>query len=89
MLLFCVKTVSYNFELVHLQKEVKENWFWLFCDFLVQCFHDAFRATGSVLAMETLEDEWYVAIKAYRFTIFKRFFNVQRYLYIYRVWTLR
>ena len=48
-----------------------------------------FVPLGVFLAMETLEDEWYVAIKAYRFTIFKRFFNVQRYLYIYRVWTLR
>ena len=31
-----------------------------------------FVPLGVFLAIETLEDEWYVVIKAYRFTIFER-----------------
>jgi len=74
MLLFRARTIvrdSGNTELAHLKKkeERKKNihfassWFGTFV--MLSC------ATGSVVGHKTLDDEWYIAIKAYKLTIFE------------------
>lgn len=66
MWLFCVKTIMIefrNFELAQLKKE-EEKQFWLFDNFLVQYFHELFVPLGILLALETLEDEWCIVVKA-------------------------
>ena len=81
MLLFCAKAImkeSHNFEQAHLKKtkKKKKEKHLLSGNFLVWYFRDAFCTTGCVFAMKTLEDEWYVVIKAYKFTVFDRLFFV-------------
>ena len=63
ILLFCSKTVGRNSDLARRRR----TRFWLFGDFLVrgqvmQCF---FTTLGVFVVTKTLEDEWYVVIKAY------------------------
>ena len=50
--------------------------FWLSGDFLVWYFRNAFHATRCFVGHEALENEWYVVIKAYKFTVF--FFLILR-----------
>ena len=54
------------------KKEKKERKaFWPSGDFLVRYFAMLFHITGCVVSRKTLEDEQYVLIKAYKFTIFE------------------
>ena len=80
MLLFCVKNIvqeSYNFELARLKKKKKKKkketknilavW-QLSGVVLLQGF---FAPLYMLLVKKTLENEWYIVIKAYKFTISK------------------
>ena len=53
-------------------------WFWLSGDFLVCNFGMLFWAIWHVVGHEALKKEWYVIIKAYKFTVSEilRFFSV-------------
>jgi len=83
MLLFCVKTIMkepHNFELAHLKKKKrkkkkkkKDNILAvrrLSGSVLFQCY---FMPLGNAILfiMKTLKDEWYIVIKAYKFTYFE------------------
>ena len=68
---------SRNIELACLKKKKERKSFCLFCEFpgsvLSQCF---LVPLGVSLVMKTPEDEWYICIviKAYKLTVFERFF---------------
>ena len=68
----------HNFELHRLnkKKKKKENilavW-WISGLVLLQCF---FMALGVLFVMKTLEDEWYIVIKAYVKLLFLRFWEI-------------
>ena len=71
MLLFWAKTI---FELAHLKKKGK-NKIWPSGNFLIQFFRDVFAPLG-MFVIKTLEVEWHVVTKAYKFTVFERFFCI-------------
>ena len=79
MLLFCVKTVvkvSHNFDLACLKnkkKRKKEKHFGHLVTFWFGTFAMLFRATGHVFCHENTQNEQYVVIKAFKFTILKVF----------------
>ena len=88
MWLFCVKTIMIefrNFELAHLKKEEEEKQFWLFDNFLVQYFYELFVPLGIVLALETLEDEWCIVVKALTYVYFFWDFETCFHFYSYHV----
>jgi len=65
MLLFYVKAImreSRNFEVAHLKKKTGKQFCQLVAIWLVLSL---FVPLGVLLVMKTLEDEWYVVIKAY------------------------
>ena len=74
---------SHNFELAHLKKKKKERkTFWLSGNFWFGTFVMLFRVTWHVVGHEALENEWYVSIKAYKFTIFEILRDLLVLLYI-------
>ena len=79
MLLFCVKTVvkvSHNFDLACLKnkkKRKKEKHFGHLVTFWFGTFAMLFRATGHVFCHENTQNEQYVVIKAFKFTVFESF----------------
>ena len=71
MLLFCVKPIvkdSRNFELVCLNKKKKERKHF---GRLATFWFGTFSTTRCVVGHEALKNEWYVVIKAYKFTVFE------------------
>jgi len=86
MLLFRARVIIRDLdctELAHLKKEIKtfhlfgEFLVWYFGEFLVWYFLQCFLVPlGVLLVMKTLDDEWYVVIKAYKLTIFGILRNV-------------
>ena len=79
MLLFCVITIvkeSLYFELAHLKKKKKkkEKHFGRLAIFWFGTFAMLFHVIGLVVHHETLEDEWYIAIRFTVFEILKDFF---------------
>jgi len=75
MLLFCAKTIvkeSCNFELARLKKKKKEGkTIWQSGKFWVGTFAMLIGATRCVVGREALENQWYVVIKTYKFTVFE------------------
>ena len=61
---------SCNFELAHLNKKKEEHFGCLATSGLVLLRH-FFAPLGMLFLMKTLEDEWYIVIKAYNFTIYE------------------
>ena len=55
------------------RKKKERKTFWLFGDFWFGIFMMLFCATRCVVVHETLEDEWYIDIKAYKCTVLKIF----------------
>ena len=73
--LFCAKNTvnkSRNFELARLKKKKnKETHFGYLVIFWFSIFTMLFTPLSMLIIMKTLEGEWYIVIKAYKFTILR------------------
>jgi len=65
------------------EEEEEEDRFWPSGDFLIPVFCKLLHTTGHVVGHEALENESDIIIKAYKFTIFERFFVLSYTVYLH------